>query len=191
MAIFLVIKDEVKTHKLQISTTKVSVGRSSKADYKIQSTTASGVHCSFLIKDHKVIVKDLNSKNGTYINGYKISESYLYIGDEVKIGGIFAKLDGSKMSSIERAANTRIEKVVKANEVEIGDPLMASKSIKMLTAIHNLETANIKVERKPKKKPQASRPKPFKKPIKKQKSKFSLFKWIGALFSREDNSDDD
>lgn len=187
MAIYLVISDMDTKHVLLLGDRSISVGRSSKARLKIASTTASGVHCSFKVKDHKVVVKDLNSKNGTFINGYKISESYLYIGDKVKIGNAYAQLDSKEMNQIERAANTRVEQAVKANEVEIGGN-QASRSVKMLTAIHNLETANIQVDKKEervvkKKKTKKPAPKPK---IKQKPKKKGLFAWLAGLFSGPD-----
>ncbi len=190
MAIFLIIQDEEKKHHIRLENHPITVGRSSKSFVKIKSTTASGIHCHFYIKDHKVIVKDLESKNGTFINGYKITESYIYIGDKVKIGNAFAEIDPKALSSIEKAANTRVEQAVRANEVELNDPLSSSRSVKMLTAIHNLETANIKVERKDKGQDKLSMNRPKKRPIKmRKKKKFSLFRWIGSFFKSSEDED--
>ena len=87
------------------------------------------------------------------------------------------------MNQIEKAANTRMEQVVKSNEVELNDPLAASRSVQMLTAIHDLETANIKVDRIKKKNNLPQNPGKNRIKIKK-KEKFSLFGWIKSLFSK-------
>jgi hypothetical protein len=62
------------------------VGRGVESDYKVKDPYTSLAHCRFTLKADKLEIQDLKSKNGTYLNGIKISHSEMFIGDIVKIG---------------------------------------------------------------------------------------------------------
>ena len=38
-------------------------------DFAVTNPRVGKIHAEFIVRDGKVFVKDLNSKNGTYING--------------------------------------------------------------------------------------------------------------------------
>ena len=62
---------------------------------------------NFPTKDGKVIITDLNSTNGSFINDVKIISSHLYVGDVLRIGAIEISLDGSRLKPSERKVLTR------------------------------------------------------------------------------------
>jgi diguanylate cyclase (GGDEF)-like protein len=70
----------------------MTIGRSSKADIKIDDGLISREHVKFkfLSKD-KILIEDLASKNGTYINQVKIKKHTLLNGDRIKIGSTIFK----------------------------------------------------------------------------------------------------
>lgn len=57
---------------------KITVGRSKKNNFKINSTFVSSQHLKVKFIDNKLYVKDLNSSNGTYINGKKLTTNKYY-----------------------------------------------------------------------------------------------------------------
>ncbi|PHQ33483.1 EAL domain-containing protein [Rhodopirellula bahusiensis] len=57
------------------------VGRKSGVAMKLQFRTVSGNHAELKIEDSKLIVRDLESTNGTYLNGKRVTEPVL-VGDE-------------------------------------------------------------------------------------------------------------
>ncbi len=75
----------------------VTFGRSSEVDYVLEDSKMSGKHCRLLLKEDRLELIDLNSKNGTYLNGIRIDHSEIFIGDEIKIGDTFITLLASKM----------------------------------------------------------------------------------------------
>lgn len=64
----------------------ISVGRSSLNEFQLDDDKISGRHCRFFLRKDKLEITDLDSKNGTYLNGIRIDHSELFVGDEVKIG---------------------------------------------------------------------------------------------------------
>jgi hypothetical protein len=67
----------------------ISVGRDPSNDIIINDNFVSRKHAQFLILDNEqIIIKDLGSHNGTYVNGNRIAETNLSFGDAVKCGSI-------------------------------------------------------------------------------------------------------
>lgn len=72
-----------------------TIGRSSKSTIQFDDNSLSGNHCKIVLKKEKLEVSDLDSKNGTYLNGIKISANDVYIGDEIKAGSLVITLEKS------------------------------------------------------------------------------------------------
>ena len=65
----------------------ISIGRSSDADVRIEDRFASGVHARVYSRGADYYVEDMNSTNGTFLNGGRLhGEAKLNDLDEVKIG---------------------------------------------------------------------------------------------------------
>lgn len=65
----------------------VTFGRSSKCDMKVTDELMSGAHCRIVYVPPKLEITDLDSKNGTYLNGIRVEQSEIFLGDEIKVGG--------------------------------------------------------------------------------------------------------
>jgi len=68
------------------------IGRNEDADYHLSHPSISRKHCEIIIKDGTIRLKDLESKNGTYVNNYRIKEATLVAGDIVRIGELYFQL---------------------------------------------------------------------------------------------------
>ena len=65
--------------KVELKSTPVTLGRSSTCDLSIPDANASREHCQLLPRDGKWFVRDLDSRNGTYIDGRRItSHSHIW-----------------------------------------------------------------------------------------------------------------
>ncbi|HLJ50217.1 MAG TPA: FHA domain-containing protein [Bryobacteraceae bacterium] len=63
------------------------IGRTTKADYAIsEDTFLSGAHFCIEWAGDACVVRDLNSSNGTYLNGTRMSEGLLQAGDVITAG---------------------------------------------------------------------------------------------------------
>lgn len=63
----------------------VVVGRHRRCDARIDSARVSRRHCCLGLETNGVLVRDLGSTNGTWINGRRIDEGELLPGDELAI----------------------------------------------------------------------------------------------------------
>jgi two-component system cell cycle response regulator len=76
---------------------ELTIGRDPVNDIVVDLDNVSRRHCRFTSRDGKVLLKDLGSTNGTYLNDQEVrQETVLRSGDLVKVGGaIFKFLCGS------------------------------------------------------------------------------------------------
>ena len=73
--------------KIAVKKTEFIIGRSQDCHLCAGSSAVSRQHCAILRTDNRVSIKDLGSRNGTIVNGNKITEEIeLASGDEVAIG---------------------------------------------------------------------------------------------------------
>ncbi|MBF0344258.1 MAG: FHA domain-containing protein [Nitrospirae bacterium] len=64
----------------------LTIGRKPTNDIHVDNLAVSGVHARIFKKDDKVYIEDLNSLNGTFVNGKKISVHHLTNSDVIIIG---------------------------------------------------------------------------------------------------------
>ena len=57
------------------------VGRRESADVVLRFPTISGSHCELVVEEGIWVVRDLNSSNGTKVNGVRVSEQHVKPGD--------------------------------------------------------------------------------------------------------------
>jgi sigma-B regulation protein RsbU (phosphoserine phosphatase) len=81
---------------------KISLGRSGDNDIPIQDPFASGHHALIYPKESRYMVRDNNSKNGTFLNGKRIHrETELNKGDEILIGSTRIVFDKELSTNVE------------------------------------------------------------------------------------------
>lgn len=75
----------VGTHYL-IREAKQKLGRESHCDIHLEDSEASRTHAEIDFVDGDYVLRDLGSSNGTFVNGNRITEHKLSVGDRVQIG---------------------------------------------------------------------------------------------------------
>jgi pSer/pThr/pTyr-binding forkhead associated (FHA) protein len=75
-----------RDRKLGLSDFPVVLGRSIDADITIEDRWVSRRHCELLEREGMVLVRDLDSTHGTFVNGKPILEAYLRPEDILTIG---------------------------------------------------------------------------------------------------------
>lgn len=81
-----------RSHELKVD--KTTIGRVDDNTFPIAEASVSSHHCEILLRGADVFVNDLNSTNGTFINGDKITgEAMLKPGQILRLGQIELRLD--------------------------------------------------------------------------------------------------
>lgn len=87
--VFLVFEDR----ELELEGERFVVGRDVSCHLTIDSPRLSRQHAAFLLHADGVEVQDLNSSNGTWFNGERITRRPLLDGDEIFFGDVAARVE--------------------------------------------------------------------------------------------------
>lgn len=94
-----------KAHELAVD--KTTIGRVDDNTFPIPEGSVSSHHCEILIRGMDVIVHDLNSTNGTFINGHQITgEAPLKAGQILRLGQVEMRLEDA--SSAQKAGPKKL-----------------------------------------------------------------------------------
>ena len=86
--------------KYNVDGKTVVVGRSSSADIQVDQESVSRNHCKLINTGQTIMLRDLGSTNGTYVNDELVDEYVLRDGDFIKVGRcIFKFLVGSNIEN--------------------------------------------------------------------------------------------
>ena len=78
--------DGVVIKEVQLTKDRTTLGRRPYNDIVIDNLAVSGEHAVMQMSGAEVFLEDLNSTNGTYVNGKAIKKQQLQNGDTVEIG---------------------------------------------------------------------------------------------------------
>ena len=69
------------------------VGRHPEADVRLTGTPVSRRHCCLAVVNDRVLVRDLGSRHGVFVNGVRVEEGQLNPGDEVAIAHLIYRFE--------------------------------------------------------------------------------------------------
>lgn len=75
-------------YKLPINMEHISIGRSPGNIWRFDDPKVSAFHAICQLENGKIYIQDLNSTNGVYVNGHKISKIKLEDGNVIQIGNM-------------------------------------------------------------------------------------------------------
>jgi pSer/pThr/pTyr-binding forkhead associated (FHA) protein len=95
----------------------LSIGRNPTNDFRVHDATVSSFHCELLITGTTVLVRDLSSTNGTFIDDEPIHEAILKPGQTLRLGN----------------AQLQVESVPAPEPVRISIPPIKTESVPVQT----------------------------------------------------------
>ena len=87
----LVLETELMKKRVFPFYAKMIIGRHSTNDIPLPDRTVSKRHAVIGRVRGKAVVKDLGSRNGTYVNGEKVEKAILSCGDRLKVGSVMLR----------------------------------------------------------------------------------------------------
>jgi pSer/pThr/pTyr-binding forkhead associated (FHA) protein len=127
--------DGVVIKEVQLTKDRTSLGRRPYNDIVIDNLAVSGEHAVLQMSGNEVFVEDLNSTNGTYLNGKAVKKQQLANGDTVEIGKY-------KIKYVNEATNAGFEKTM---IIKAGSPGVAAPATPAPTLAGAASSAAIKV----------------------------------------------
>ncbi len=109
-----------RTHELKVD--KTTIGRVEDNTFSIAEPSVSSHHCEILLKGKDVLVKDLNSTNGTFINGEKVTESVIKPGQILRLGQVEMRLETDTPATAKKPIDQTLvmQRGVSLNDLEQG-----------------------------------------------------------------------
>jgi hypothetical protein len=77
----------------ELKADKTTIGRLEDNTLHIAEPSVSSRHCEVLLRGSEVVVRDLNSTNGTFIGAEKVTESVLKPGQILRLGQVQMRLE--------------------------------------------------------------------------------------------------
>lgn len=65
-----------------------TIGRSAGAEFIVDAALVSRLHCQLTATTDRLQVKDLDSTNGTFVNGKRVQSAELHDGDTLSVGRV-------------------------------------------------------------------------------------------------------
>jgi pSer/pThr/pTyr-binding forkhead associated (FHA) protein len=107
MARLVVLSEGMKGRTYDLTVEKTTVGRVEDNAFQIAEQSVSSHHCEVLLQGGEVIVKDLNSTNGTFINGQKVAtQGTLKSGQILRLGQIELRFESGEPGATAAASAT-------------------------------------------------------------------------------------
>jgi pSer/pThr/pTyr-binding forkhead associated (FHA) protein len=102
MATMKILNGSLAGQSVPVSRAKLVIGREVDCDLPIDSDFVSRHHCVLLLDDYTLRIRDLGSKNGTFVNGHRIGayEMILLHDDLVTVGVTTLLIDFSGHKSL-------------------------------------------------------------------------------------------
>ena len=118
---------------------KTTVGRGDQNTLVISDASLSALHCEILVNGAEVIVRDLGSRNGTFVNGAKLTnqQSQMKSGQSVRFGAVEARLEldghgeASDDTSSEMTAVHAMGRIMREQKKERENPKPTNASMKL------------------------------------------------------------
>ena len=100
MAKLVVLSEGMTGQSYELKVDKTTIGRVEDNAFPIQQPSVSSHHCEILLRGNEVVVKDLNSTNGTFINNQQVTtEAVLRPGQILRLGQIELRLEDGAAAS--------------------------------------------------------------------------------------------
>jgi pSer/pThr/pTyr-binding forkhead associated (FHA) protein len=130
MAKLVLLSEGLTGRSYELKAERTTVGRVDDNAFQVSEPSISSHHCEILLRGSDIVVKDLNSTNGTFISGEKVTEAILKPGQILRLGQVEMRLEtGAPPSASDKKKLDHtmvIPQGVKLNELEGG-----SKSINL------------------------------------------------------------
>ena len=93
MARLVVLSEGFNGRTYELKTEKTTVGRLDDNAFQVPDQSVSSHHCEIILRGNDVMVKDLGSTNGSFVNGQQVTEAALKPGQILRLGQVELRLE--------------------------------------------------------------------------------------------------
>jgi len=96
MAKLVILNQGMTGRTFELNIERTTVGRVEDNTFQIADGSVSSHHAEIVLSGAEILIRDLNSTNGSFINNEKISEKVLKPGETLRFGQVELKIDDGK-----------------------------------------------------------------------------------------------
>ena len=89
-----------RSHELKAE--KTTIGRIEDNTFQIPDPSVSSHHCEIILRGNDIVVHDLDSTNGTFINGQQVTEATLKPSQILRLGQVEVRLEGDQSATAQK-----------------------------------------------------------------------------------------
>lgn len=104
MARLVLLSEGYTGRTYELKGEKTTVGRVSDNAFEIPESSVSSHHAEIILQGNDVLVRDLGSTNGSFINGEQITEAVLKPGQILRLGTVEMRLETPETAAAAAAA---------------------------------------------------------------------------------------
>lgn len=95
MAKLIIISDPLSGIVHQLGESWTTIGRADGNMFQIGEGSVSGQHCEVKARGDELLVRDLNSTNGTFVGNMRVSEGIVKFGQTFRLGNVAVRFENS------------------------------------------------------------------------------------------------
>jgi pSer/pThr/pTyr-binding forkhead associated (FHA) protein len=96
MSKLVILNQGMTGRTFELNIERTTVGRVEDNTFQIADGSVSSHHAEIVLRGSDILIRDLNSTNGTFINNEKITEMVLKPGQTLRFGQVELKIDDGK-----------------------------------------------------------------------------------------------
>lgn len=104
MAKLVVLTEGLSARSYELKSERTTIGRLEDNAFQIEEPSVSGHHCEIILSGNEIIVKDLNSTNGTYIDDQPVTQAPIKPGQKLRLGQVELRLEDGKTPPAAKSA---------------------------------------------------------------------------------------
>jgi pSer/pThr/pTyr-binding forkhead associated (FHA) protein len=111
----VMFKDSGDRRDFTLSSPVTTIGRKDDCDIRIPLVEVSRHHAQLTIEDSALVLKDLDSANGTFVNNRRVKEHTLAPGDHLIVGPVVFTVQVDGVPEQIRAVKTKLRRIPAAS----------------------------------------------------------------------------
>ena len=104
MAKLVILNQGMAGRTFDLNVERTTVGRVEENTFQIADPSVSSRHAEVILRGEEILIRDIGSTNGTFINNDKITEQILKPGQTLRFGQVELKIDDGKPVTVPSGA---------------------------------------------------------------------------------------
>lgn len=147
MNLYLTLPPEMNRQPIELKRSVLLVGRHPECDVRLRPGSVSRRHCCLAQVNEILMVRDLGSRHGVWVNGLRVEERVLVVGDQVLIGSVILTVEAADAEVDETPVPPGFVEPGKRNEGSVPSVMESGEIALQKSTDASFEDASIESDR--------------------------------------------